>query len=133
MDDDKNQDPRPTPDAPETATADEPKLISIDDFARIDLRVAEIVEAERVEGADKLLRLQVRLGDDETRQLVAGIAKSYEPEQLVGRTIIVVANLKPAKIRGVASQGMLLAAGTPDGGAVVATFDEPIATGARVS
>ncbi len=84
-------------------------VIDIADFAKVDLRVAEVRQAERVEGTDKLLKLQVNLGSED-RQLVAGIAQHYEPESLVGQKIVVVANLKPAKLRGVESQGMLLAA-----------------------
>ncbi len=84
-------------------------MIDIADFAKVDLRVAEVRQAERVEGTDKLLKLQVNLGSED-RQLVAGIAQHYEPESLVGQKIVVVANLKPAKLRGVESQGMLLAA-----------------------
>ncbi|MDA0745970.1 MAG: methionine--tRNA ligase, partial [bacterium] len=84
-------------------------LISFQAFQKVKLRVARVEAAERVEGADRLLKLQVSLGD-EKRQLVAGVAQHYEPEALVGRQIVVVANLEPAKIRGVESQGMLLAA-----------------------
>ncbi len=84
-------------------------LIDITDFAKVDLRVAKIVQAERVEGADKLLKLEIDIGS-ETRQIVAGIAKHYSPEELVGKKIVVVANLKPAKLRGIESNGMLLAA-----------------------
>ncbi len=104
--------------------------IAIDDFLRIDLRVALVTAAERIEGADKLLRLSVDLGGT-TRQIVAGIAAVYGPEQLVGKTIIVVANLKPAMLRGVESQGMLLAADL-DGRPIVATFDEDVKPGTRV-
>jgi methionyl-tRNA synthetase len=75
----------------------------------VKLKTAVVLEAEKIEGADKLLKLQVDLGD-EKRQLVAGIALHYSPEELVGKTIVVVANLKPAKLRGVKSEGMLLAA-----------------------
>ncbi|PIR21254.1 MAG: methionine--tRNA ligase [Deltaproteobacteria bacterium CG11_big_fil_rev_8_21_14_0_20_47_16] len=96
------------------ATTTTDGLISIDDFAKIELRVAEITSAEKVEGADKLLKLQVSLGDS-TRQIVAGIAKHYDPATLVGKKIVVVANLKPAKLRGVESQGMLLAASDDTG------------------
>ncbi|MBI2341858.1 MAG: methionine--tRNA ligase, partial [Deltaproteobacteria bacterium] len=88
-------------------------LIDITDFAKVDLRVAEVKSAERIEGADRLLKLQIDVGG-ENRQIVAGIAKHYTPESLVGRKIIVVANLKPAKLRGVESQGMLLCASTAD-------------------
>ena len=84
-------------------------LIDIETFARVKLRVAEIISAERVAGADKLLKLQVHLGN-EKRQLVAGLAKQYSPQKLVGKKVILVANLKPAILRGIESQGMLLAA-----------------------
>jgi methionyl-tRNA synthetase len=104
--------------------------ISIEDFARIDLRVAKVVEASPIEGADRLLRLVVDLGN-ETRQLVAGIKKTYSPEALVGKHIIVVANLKPAELRGVESRGMLLAAST-DEGPILATFDKEVAAGSKV-
>jgi methionyl-tRNA synthetase len=105
-------------------------LVDIARFAEIDLRVAEILRAERVEGADKLLRLEITLGG-ETRQIVAGIARSYLPESLVGKRIIVVANLEPARIRGVESQGMLLAADS-GAGPVVAPFETEVAPGTRV-
>ena len=99
--------------APVTPAAAAPapteNLISIDDFARIDLRVAEVLAAEAVAKADKLLKLTVKLGD-ETRTVVSGIRQWFEPEALVGRKVILVANLKPAKLRGIESQGMILAA-----------------------
>jgi methionyl-tRNA synthetase len=104
--------------------------ITIEDFAKIDLRVARVVEASAIEGADRLLRLVVDLGG-ETRQLVAGIKKTYLPEALVGKHIIVVANLKPAELRGVQSRGMLLAAST-DEGPIVATFEKEVAPGSKV-
>lgn len=88
-------------------------LIDITEFAKVELKVAEITEAEKIEGADKLLKIQVSLGE-ESRQIVAGIAKSYTPEELVGKKIAMVTNLKPAKLRGVESQGMLLAASSGD-------------------
>jgi methionyl-tRNA synthetase len=104
--------------------------ITIEDFGKLDLRVARILEASEIEGADRLLKLQIDLGG-ETRQLVAGIKKSYQPDALVGKHIVVVANLKPAKLRGVESQGMLLAASTDDG-PVLATFEKEVAPGSRV-
>ncbi len=104
--------------------------ITIEDFAKIDLRVARVVEASAIEGADRLLRLVVDLGG-ETRQLVAGIKKTYAPETLVGKYVIVVANLKPAELRGVESRGMLLAASTDDG-PIVATFEKEVAPGSKV-
>jgi len=114
----------------ETASEEGAGLISYEDFARVDLRTAQVLAAEKVQGADKLLRLQVRLGDEE-RQLVAGVAQHYAPEDLIGRTVVVVANLKPATIRGVASQGMILAAST--GGALqLLTVDGNLPPGAQV-
>jgi methionyl-tRNA synthetase len=105
--------------------------MSIDEFARIDLRVAKVLEAERVPGTDRLMRLQIDIGREQ-RQLVAGIAEAYEPETLVGKSIVVVANLKPARLRGVESQGMLLAA-TPEGGKpILATFETEVPPGAKV-
>lgn len=85
------------------------EYISIEDFAKIDLRLAEVVSAEKVEKADKLLKLSVKVGAEE-RTIVAGIAKHYEPEKLIGKKIVIVANLKPAKLRGILSEGMILAA-----------------------
>lgn len=105
--------------------------ITIDDFRKVDLRVAKIVEAEKVEGADKLLKLKITLGLEE-RQLVAGIAQHYTPEELVGKQIIVVANLEPAVIRGVQSQGMLLAA-TSEGKVIVATMDKEAEPGSKLT
>ncbi len=116
--------PAATPATPAAPPADPgPQPIGIDEFRAIDLRVARVVSCERVPRADRLLRLVVDLGA-ETRQVVSGIAASYTPEQLVGRTIIVVANLKPAVLRGVESHGMLLAAESASGIAI-ATFDGP--------
>ena len=83
--------------------------IAIEDFAKIDLRVGKILTAEKVEGADKLLKFSVKVGE-ETRTIVSGIAKYYVPDELVGKEVIVVANLKPAKLRGIMSEGMLLCA-----------------------
>lgn len=121
---DKPQEPAP---AREVAGSGQ---IGIDEFFRVDLRVARIVSAENVPNTDKLLKLEVDLGH-ERRQLVAGIAKVYEPSSLVGKSIVVVANLQPARIRGVESRGMLLAADSGEG-PVVATFDTPVAPGTRV-
>lgn len=108
-------------------------LITIDDFARIKLRTAKVLSCEKHPDADKLLVLQIEVGEEQ-RQLVAGLAEHYTPEQLVGRTIVIVANLKPAKLRGKESQGMLLAANTPEGGAVVLAVDSAdMPSGAKVS
>jgi methionyl-tRNA synthetase len=111
--------------------AAEPQLIAIDDFVKVDLRVAQILVAERVPKADKLLRLEVDLGY-EKRQILAGIAQYYEPEKLIGRKIVIVANLAPRKMRGLESNGMLLAASLPDGAPVLAGFLEEVPLGARL-
>ena len=105
-------------------------LIDIKEFGRVDLRTAKVLEASKVEGADKLLLLQVEMGADK-RQIVSGIAQHYKPEDLVGKTIIVVANLKPAKIRGIESFGMLLAAKEGDK-LVLATASADIGSNAKV-
>jgi methionyl-tRNA synthetase len=109
----------------------EPQVITIDDFAKVDLRVAQILVAERVPKADKLLRLEVDLGY-EKRQILAGIAQYYEPEKLIGRKIVIVANLAPRKMRGLESNGMLLAASLSDGAPVLAGFLEEVPLGARL-
>jgi methionyl-tRNA synthetase len=108
-----------------------PQHITIDDFAKVDLRVAQILVAERVPKADKLLRLEVDLGY-EKRQILAGIAQFYEPEKLVGRKIVIVANLAPRKMRGLESNGMLLAASLENGAPVLAGFLEEVPLGARL-
>ena len=108
----------------------EEEKIAIDDFTKVELRVAKVLEASEIEGADRLLKLQIDLGS-EKRQLVAGIKKSYSPEELVGKHIVVVANLKPARLRGEESQGMLLAAQT-DEGPVLVSFDKEVPLGSVV-
>ena len=108
-----------------------PQVVTIDDFAKVDLRVAQILVAERVPKADKLLRLEVNLGY-EKRQILAGIAQYYEPEKLVGRKIVIVANLAPRKMRGLESNGMLLAASLEGGAPVLAGFLEEVPLGARL-
>ncbi|MGB6384642.1 MAG: methionine--tRNA ligase [Terriglobales bacterium] len=105
--------------------------ISIDDFAKIELRVAQVKTAERVKGADKLLRLEVDLGT-EVRQLVAGIAEAYEPESLIGRKVVIVANLAPRKLRGLESNGMIVAASPEGGKPVLASFLEDVPIGTRL-
>lgn len=104
-------------------------MVSYEDFEKLDLRVAEILAAERVEGTDKLVKLQIDLGEE--RQIVAGIAQNYTPEDLVGKKIIVIANLEPATIRGVESNGMLLAASDDEGLALLIP-DKEINNGGRV-
>ncbi|MGD0095806.1 MAG: methionine--tRNA ligase [Terracidiphilus sp.] len=119
-----------TPASDQAAAAQQ--FISIDDFIKVDLRVAQILVAERVPKADKLLRLEVDLGY-ERRQILAGIAQYYEPEKLIGRKIVIVANLAPRKMRGLESNGMLLAASLPpDGAPVLAGFLEDVPLGARL-
>jgi len=118
--------------APAATIPAESNTITIDDFAKVDLRVGQVKVAEKVKGADKLLRLEVDLGT-ETRQIVAGIAKAYEPEKLVGRKVVIVANLAPRKLRGLESQGMIVAASIGDDGVpVLAGFLEDVPVGAKL-
>jgi methionyl-tRNA synthetase len=114
----------------EKPAAAEPELIGIEDFAKVQLRVGKIIAAERVEKSEKLVKLKVDMGT-EVRQVVAGIGKSYAPEQLLDKSVVVVVNLKPAKLMGVESQGMLLAASTGDLLSVV-TPDREIKPGSKV-
>jgi methionyl-tRNA synthetase len=108
-------------------------LIEITDFSKVDLRVGEVRTADRIPKADKLLLLTVDIGEDKPRQILAGIAQYYAPEQLIGRKIVVVANLKPRKLRGYESQGMLLAASVgEEGKPVIATFADDVPNGARL-
>jgi methionyl-tRNA synthetase len=115
--------------APAPVQSGEPR-IDIADFAKIDLRVAQVIAAEPIAGATKLLKLEVDLGD-ERRQIVAGIAEAYQPESLIGRKIALVANLKAAKLRGVESNGMLLAA-SHEGRPVLCTFDADVPVGTKI-
>lgn len=115
---------------PEVAETAPTPAISIDDFRKVELRVADVLTAERVEGSDKLLKLTIKVGDEE-RSLAAGIAEAYAPDQLIGKQIVIVANLQPAKIRGILSQGMLLAA-DGEGGPIVLTPSAPAPSGAAV-
>ncbi|KJS79804.1 MAG: methionyl-tRNA synthetase [Peptococcaceae bacterium BICA1-8] len=104
--------------------------ITIDDFAKLDLRIIEVINCEKVEKADKLLRLEVKMGD-ETRTIVSGIAKHYDPQELIGKKLILVANLKPVKLRGIMSQGMILAASTDDILEVL-TINKDLPSGSKV-
>ncbi len=122
--------PAPAAETPATPTQ-ERSHITIDDFTKVELRVAQILVAERVPKADKLLRLEVDLGY-EKRQILAGIAQYYEPEKLIGRKIVIVANLAPRKMRGLESNGMLLAASLEGGAPVLAGFLEEVPLGARL-
>jgi methionyl-tRNA synthetase len=117
--------------APSTAPAPFDGKIGIDDFTKVELRVAQIKVAERVPKADKLLRLEVDLGYEQ-RQILAGIAEFYEPESLIGRKVVIVANLAPRKMRGLESNGMLLAASLEGGKPVLASFLEEVELGARL-
>jgi methionyl-tRNA synthetase len=99
-----------TPTLPTTPEPPAPSQISIDEFMKIQLKTAKVLSAERVPKSEKLIKLQVSLGTEQ-RQIVAGIGKKYEPNTLIGKTIVIVANLKPAKLMGIESQGMVLAAG----------------------
>ena len=124
-----------SPTVNEGATKETENFISIDDFLKVDLRVGEIKVAERVPNADKLLRMEVDIGEEKPRQLLAGLAKYYEPEKLIGRKVVVVANLKPRKMRGLESQGMICAASLEDGSGpdpAVAAFLEDVEVGARL-
>ena len=107
------------------------ELISIEDFKKLDLRVAKVLECEKVEGTEKLLHLKLDLGS-EKREVVSGIANYYKPEELVGKSVVLIANLQPAKIRGIKSQGMILAA-TKDKELVLVTIDNEIAAGSGIS
>jgi methionyl-tRNA synthetase len=122
--------PIATPAKKEAPAPEAAAMLDYADFAKVQLRTAKVLEAEKVQGADKLLRLQIEVGT-EKRQIVAGIAQYYTPEQLIGKTIIVVANLKPAKIRGVESNGMLLAA-SADGTLRLLTVDSETPSGAGI-
>ncbi len=122
--------------AEETETREQEEhegLITLEDFQKVDLRVAEIVAAEKVPNSDKLLKVDVNLGEKNTRQVVAGLAEHYKPEDLTGKSVLFVANLKPVKLRGVLSQGMLLAATDPEGEITLTTVDQKTTPGSRVS
>ena len=121
--------PSPAPAVTPSAAA-QPAQISMDDFMKIQLKAAKVLAAERVPKSEKLLKLQVSLGAEQ-RQIVAGIGKKYEPEALVGKTIVIVANLKPAKLMGIESQGMVLAAGDSEVRGL-ATFVEDVDPGTKV-
>ena len=124
---------QPTPTAP-TATAvpapPAPPQITIDEFMKIQLKTAKVLSAERVPKSEKLIKLQVSLGTEQ-RQIVAGIGKKYDPDALIGKTIVIVANLKPAKLMGIESQGMVLAAGDTDVHGLL-TIQEEVDPGTKV-
>jgi methionyl-tRNA synthetase len=128
--------PEPEQQAPakvEETAPTEDTYITIDDFAKVELRVGEVKVAERVPNADKLLRFEIDLGEEKYRQILAGLAEYYEPEKLIGRKVVVVANLKPRKMRGLESQGMICAASlTEDDTPAIATFIDDVKVGARL-
>jgi methionyl-tRNA synthetase len=107
-------------------------MIAYEDFAKLDLRIARVLAAERVPKADKLVRLSIDAGEGEPRTIVAGIATRYAPGDLVGRRIVLLANLEARKLRGIESRGMLLAA-THEGRPCVLTVDDDVPPGTRVS
>ena len=117
--------------APVAVDPPSPK-IEFDDFAKVDLRVGLVQSAEPVKGADKLLHLKVDIGEAEPRTIVAGIAKAYEAEKLVGRKVVIVANLNPRKLRGIESNGMIVAASLEGGKPILAAFLEDVPVGARL-
>ena len=117
---------------PEVKVENPENMITFEDFKKVDLRTAEIVQAEKVDGAARLLKIQVKMGED-TRQLVAGIAEYYKPDVLIGKKVILVANLKPVEIRGVESQGMLLAASDENSLTLVGLDDNDLPSGLNVS
>jgi len=117
---------------PEASPVSADGKIGIEDFAKVDLRVGQVLSAERVKGADKLLALKVDIGEPAPRSIVAGIAEAYPPENLVGRKVVIVANLQPRKLRGIESQGMIVAASIEGGKPVLAGFLEEIPIGARL-
>ena len=119
------------PGAAAAPAAAAPQKIGIEDFAKVEMRVGQVKSAERVPGADRLLQLQVDIGE-EVRQIVAGLALAYKPEDLVGRKVVVVTNLQPRKLRGVESNGMIVAASLPDGAPVLAGFLEEVPVGAKL-
>ncbi len=106
--------------------------IDIEDFGKVDLRVGQVLSAERVKGADKLLHLKVDIGEPEPRTIVAGIATVYEPEKMVGRKVVIVANLHPRKLRGIESNGMIVAASLEGGKPILAGFLEDVPIGSRL-
>jgi methionyl-tRNA synthetase len=119
------------PEAKGSVPPSSPK-IEIDDFAKVDLRVGKVLSAERVKGADKLLHMKIDIAEPEPRTIVAGIALAYEPEKMVGRKVVIVANLQPRKLRGIESNGMIVAASLEGGPPVLAGFLENVPVGARL-
>src|SRR5207247_531444 len=121
--------------APPTSSIQQPTsdgMIAIEDFSKVDLRVGLVLSAEPVKGADKLLHLKVDIGEPGPRTIVAGIAEAYRPEQMVGRKVVIVANLQPRKLRGITSQGMIVAGSIDGGKPVLAGFLGDVPVGGRL-
>ena len=106
--------------------------IAIEDFLKIEMRVGLVKEAAAVKGSDKLLHLQVDIGEPKPRSIVAGIAGAYKPEALIGRKVAIVANLQPRKLKGIESQGMIVAASLEGGDPALVSFLEDVPVGARL-
>ena len=115
------------PEAPAATPATQ--RISIDDFGKVDMRVGQVLSAEPVKGADKLLHLKVDIGEPQPRTIVAGIAEAYTPRELIGRKVVIVANLQPRKLRGIESNGMIVAGSLEGGKPVLAGFLEDVPVG----
>jgi methionyl-tRNA synthetase len=124
--------PEPQPAEAPAEVEEKSPMISIDDFAKVDLRVGVVKSAEKVKKADRLLHLMVDIGEPELRSIVAGIAEAYDPETIVGRKIVIVANLEPRKLRGLVSQGMVVAASAEGGKPALVGFHEDTPIGARL-
>jgi methionyl-tRNA synthetase len=107
--------------------------MTLDEFKNCDLRVGKVIAVERVEGSEKLLRLQIDLGEPELRQILSGIGKAYTPEELMGKQVVIIANLDPRMMMGFESRGMLLAASDADGKPVVLTLEGEVSSGTKVT
>lgn len=105
-------------------------MVTIEDFTKVEIKIGKVLDARRVEGSNKLIVMRVDTGDE--RQIVAGIGRAYRPEELIGKKIVVVTNLQPAKLMGVESQGMLLAASDDEGRLSIITPDRDIKEGSKV-
>jgi methionyl-tRNA synthetase len=116
----------------EEAAAEGPAKIPIDDFLKVDLRVGLVLTAEPVKGSTKLMHMTVDIGEPAPRTIVAGIAEAYTAADLVNRKVVIVANLQPRKLKGIESNGMIVAASVNDGKPVLAGFHEDIPVGARL-
>ena len=106
-------------------------MISIDDFSKIELKVGTVLEAEEVEGAEKLLKLMVDLGEEKPRQILAGVKQWYKPEEFIGKQVVIVANLEPRMMMGLESQGMMLAADS-EGGPIFLTTQKLVPPGTKI-